>query len=56
MFKKYLFCRYFVEYEIDVSFYFHKFFFGFKLCPPPSMNPGSVPAPISPMNAPIFNI
>ena len=37
---------YFVEYEIDVSFYFHKFFFGFKLWPPTGMNPGSVPTSI----------
>ena len=36
MFKKYLFCmQYFVEYKIDISFYFHNFFyFGFKLWPP----------------------
>ena len=45
MFKKYLFCMYyFVEYEINISFYFHKFFFFcFKLWPPLDMNPGSVP-------------
>ena len=30
---------YFVEYEIDVSFYF----FGFKLWPPSGSNPSSVP-------------
>ena len=45
MFKKYLFCmQYFVEYEINISFYFHNFFFfGFQLWPPSGMNPGSVP-------------
>ena len=44
MFKKHLFCMlYFVEYEIDVSFYFHNFFFGFKLWPPIDLNLGFVP-------------
>ena len=34
IFKKYLFfMQYFVEYEIDISFYFHNFFFGFKFWP-----------------------